>query len=189
MASILAFSGSVRADSLNSRALTLAVAGSIAAGARVTHVNLADYSMPIYQGDEEAAQGIPPAARALKELLKSHDALLIASPEYNSGYSALLKNTLDWCSRPHPGESSSPTFRGKPVGLLAASPGALGGLRGLYALRSVLLNIGMVLYPELLTVPKATEVLADPTNIDATTRAKCENFGRQFALFSSKFAS
>ena len=99
---ILAFAGSTRADSFNKKMVRIAADGARNAGAEVTLVDLRDYAMPVYDGDLEAAEGPPAAAQAFKKLMSAHDGFLIAAPEYNSSISAVLKNTIDWVSRPVP---------------------------------------------------------------------------------------
>jgi NAD(P)H-dependent FMN reductase len=160
-AKVLCFAGSLRKDSLNKKLVKVAMEGARNAGAEVTFVDLKDLPMPIYDGDIEAAEGLPENAKKFKRMLMEHDALLIASPEYNSSISAALKNAIDWASRPEPGETNLQAFTGKVAGLLAASPGALGGLRGLVTLRSVLGNIGIIVVPDQLAVSKADGAFND----------------------------
>jgi NAD(P)H-dependent FMN reductase len=157
MAKILAFSGSARKESYNQRLVQIAAQGAQLAGAEVTLVNLADYPMPIFDQDLEAAEGMPHSARAFKELLIAHDGFLIASPEYNSVYSALLKNAIDWASRRQGEEAPLLAFRGKLAVIMSASPGALGGLRGLMALRMLLANIGITVLANQLTLSHAEQ--------------------------------
>lgn len=145
---ILAFSGSLRRESFNHRAVEIAAAAAQGAGAVVTTIRLADYPMPLYNEDLEREQGQPAAALAFKNLLVASDGVLIASPEYNSGYPAALKNAIDWASRAAPGETPLVAFRGKAAGIMSASPGALGGIRMLPLLRLLLANIGMLVVPE-----------------------------------------
>lgn len=149
---ILAFSGSARSGSFNTKLVKIAVEGAERAGAVCTRIDLRDYPLPIYDGDLEAERGLPQPARALRELFRDHDGLLIASPEYNSSISGLLKNTLDWVSRSPEAQADLSGFRGKVVALLAASPGPLGGLRGLTHLRALLANLGCLVLPELVTI-------------------------------------
>ena len=164
MARILAFAGSARRDSLNKKLARAAAKLAREAGAEATFVDLDDYPMPIYHGDLEAASGMPENAVKLRELFLSHDALLIASPENNSSMSALLKNTLDWLSRDlgdGKGRSSGlAPWRGKVAGLMAASPGAFGGVRALPHLRQVLAGLGVTVLGSQVAVPKAHEVFA-----------------------------
>jgi chromate reductase, NAD(P)H dehydrogenase (quinone) len=154
---ILAFAGSTRTGSLHQKLVAVAAAELRRAGMDVTLVDLRDYPMPLYDGDTEATQGVPENAIRFKELLRSHDALAVASPEYNGSFSALIKNTIDWISRPSPGESPLAVFRGKPAAILSASPGPGGGKRGLHHLRELLEMIGMKVVPTQVTVAKATQ--------------------------------
>lgn len=157
---ILAFAGSARRDSWNKKLIRIAVEGARAAGAEVTLVDLAEYPMPLYDGDCEVADGVPPNGRALKEIFLAHQGLMLACPEYNSSITPLLKNTIDWVSQPVPNEAPLGCYVGKTAVLMSASPGALGGLRGLVTVRSILGNIGVLLLPQQLAVPKAHEAFA-----------------------------
>ncbi len=155
---LLAFSGSLRRDSYNTKLVTAAAASARKVGADVTLVNLADYAMPLFDEDLEARSGIPDAARRFKALMVSHHGFLIASPEYNSSVSAALKNAIDWASRTEsPDEKPLLAFRGKVAGLLSASPGALGGLRGLVHLRAILGNLMVHVVPEQFALGRAHE--------------------------------
>jgi len=155
---ILAFAGSVRKDSYNKKLLAVAVQAARNAGLEVTHIDLADYPLPLYNADLEAADGMPDNAGKLKTLFLAHQGLLIASPEYNSSFTPLLKNTIDWLSRPaSDNEPMLAPFLGKIAGLMAASPGALGGLRGLVPLRMLLENISVTVIPRQVAIVKAHE--------------------------------
>ncbi|HEV3106166.1 MAG TPA: NAD(P)H-dependent oxidoreductase [Trinickia sp.] len=146
---ILAVSGSARRDSLNQKLLDIAALGARNVGAEVTSVRLTDFQLPLYDGDVEAQIGAPEGARELQELMARHDGLLVATPEYNGGYSALLKNAIDWISRPRKdGSSGVALFAGKVAALLSASPGQLGGLRSQTGMRTVLDKLGMLVIPE-----------------------------------------
>ena len=159
---ILAFAGATREQSLNKKLIRIAAKGAAEAGAEVTLIDLRDYPMPLYDGDLEAASGLPPKALELKKLFLSHDGLLISSPEYNSGYSAVLKNAIDWVSRQsEPAEKSFAAFTGKYAALMSASPGALGGLRGLYQLRELLQNITVTVLPRMQSLPQAQAAFDD----------------------------
>ena len=103
---ILALCGSSRRDSLNQKLLDIAALGAVDAGAQVSLIRWPDFPLPIYDADWEAEHGLPERARALKALLAEHHALLIATPEYNGGYPALLKNALDWASGPSESDST-----------------------------------------------------------------------------------
>lgn len=153
MAKLLFFAGSARKESMNKKLAKLAADMAQEAGAQVTHIDLKDFEMPLYDGDVEAQNGIPENAKKLKQLFVEHDGFFIASPEYNSSMPPLLKNTLDWISRPHEeNEASLIAFTGKIAALGAVSPGRLGGLRGLVSLRMMLGNIGVTVVPSQVAV-------------------------------------
>ena len=154
---ILAFAGSTRKDSLNKKLVKIAAAGASESGADVTLVDLRDFQMPLYDGDLEQQEGLPSNARKLKELMIAHHGFLISAPEYNSSISGVLKNTIDWTSRQSEGETPLICYKGKVAGLVSASLGNLGGLRGLVTVRSILENIGVLVIPEQVAVSKAHE--------------------------------
>lgn len=158
---ILAFAGSARTGSFNKKLAAAAAHAARAAGAEVSLIDLRDFPMPLYDGDLEESQGLPENAIKLKEVMKAHHGLLIASPENNASLSALLKNTLDWASRPHGAERGVVPYQGKVAALLAASPGALGGLRGLAHLRAILQPLGVLLLSDQLAVGRAHEAFDD----------------------------
>ena len=159
--SLLALAGSTRRASLNRRLLAVAVAAARDAGAAVTVVDLRDYPLPLYDGDLEAEQGVPAPARALRDLFLAHSALLLASPEHNASIAAVLKNAIDWISRPDGGVPGGVAFRRKVAALLAASPGALGGLRALPHLRASLEGLGALVIPEQFALGRAHEAWDD----------------------------
>jgi chromate reductase, NAD(P)H dehydrogenase (quinone) len=154
---ILAFAGSLRTGSYNKKLARIAAAAAREAGAEVNFLDLKEYPLPLYDEDLEREEGLPENALALKELFKGHDGFLIASPEYNSSITAALKNTIDWVSRPVPDEAPLVQFRGKTALLLSASPGVLGGLRGLVHIRAILGNIGVLVLPDQLAIGRAFE--------------------------------
>ena len=129
MPKILAFAGSLRAESFNKTLVNIAAEGARRARADVTVIDLSDYPMPVLNQDDEAEHGKPDTAKRLKAMMIEHDGFLIACPEYNSSITAVLKNTIDWVSRPDEGDTPGglPAFRGKVVSLMSASPGTLGG--------------------------------------------------------------
>ena len=106
MIKLLAFSGSTRRDSFNKKILKIAVSAAETKGAEITLLDLKDYPLPFYDGDLEQEKGLPENAIKLKEIIKKQDGFLIASPEYNSAFSGILKNTIDWASRPNPAEKN-----------------------------------------------------------------------------------
>jgi NAD(P)H-dependent FMN reductase len=147
---ILAFSGSARRDSLNQKLLNAVVAATEAVGGRVTALNLNDYVLPLYHGDFEAEHGLPENAKKLIATIQEHDALLIASPEYNSQITPLLKNTIDWCTR-----GDDDPFEGKVAAVVAASPGAFGAIRSMTLLRQLLTHLGCQVIPAQCVLPHA----------------------------------
>lgn len=154
---ILAFAGSAREGSWNKRLARVAAKAVQDAGAHVTLVDLNDFPMPLYHGDFEAREGVPEKARELKALCAAHNGFLISSPENNTSVSALLKNTLDWLSRPDKAQNKRAAFQGKPVALLSASPGYFGGVRHLPHLGEILLNLEMIVLPEPFSLARANE--------------------------------
>jgi chromate reductase, NAD(P)H dehydrogenase (quinone) len=148
---LLAFAGSVRKESMNQKLLEQVVAQVKAEGAEVTLISLEDYDMPFYNGDIEAA-GFPESVQKLKALFKSHDGFILASPEYNASFTPILKNAIDWVSRPMEGETPLQCFKGKVAGLVGTSPGKFGALRSIVQLTSVLASIGTLVLPEVVSV-------------------------------------
>ncbi|MFO1519567.1 MAG: NAD(P)H-dependent oxidoreductase [bacterium] len=184
---ILAFAGSTRTHSHNKKLVKIAASGARAAGAEVTLIDLRDYPLPLYDGDLEEKEGLPDNAVKLKELFKSHHGFLISCPEYNSSITGVLKNTIDWVSRPREGETSLAGFMGKGAALMSASPGVLGGLRGLVHVRSILGNLGVFLLPEQIAVTKAHEAFNEEGRIvPEKLHASVENLGASLARFLEK---
>ena len=161
MARILCFAGSARRDSLNKKLAAVAAAHATRLGAEATVVDLADYPMPIYDGDLESDSGVPETAVALRDLMAEHDGFVLACPEYNGSITPLLKNAIDWTSRPSGGKPALAAYRGKVAALVATSPGALGGLRGLVHVRAILSGIGVFVVPGDLAVGQGMTVIGD----------------------------
>jgi chromate reductase len=140
---LLVFAGSTRLNSFNRKLAHVAAVLARASGAEVTQIELTDFDIPMYNADLEA-RGTPPDVMKLKEMMHAHPAWIICSPEYNGSYTALLKNTIDWVSSPVKGDADwsdgFKSFTGKVVGVLSASPGALGGLRSQSHLVPLLFN-------------------------------------------------
>jgi len=188
--SLVAFSGSTRKGSYNCAILDVAVAAARAAGATVDHVNLTDFVLPLFSQDLESADGMPGAARRLKAKLRAADGFILASPEYNSAFSPLLKNSLDWCSRAESDdEPPLSAYAGKSALLISAAPGALGGLRGLTGLRSVLQNIRVTVYPEMLSMGAAHEVIDEHDGLtDAAWSKRISTLAGKYVAFAGKLA-
>ena len=153
MAKLLFLAGSARKDSINKKLAQAAAQTAKTLGAEATFIDLADYEMPLYNQDSEAANGLPESVKALKKVFQEHDGVFIASPEYNGGFSALLKNTMDWVSRKEtPEEGFLSAYQGKVFALGCASPGAAGGVRGLMLLRGMITNMGFMTVPAQATI-------------------------------------
>src|ERR1035437_7564444 len=153
---ILVLAGSARLGSIHRKLARQTVEALRHAGMEATLADLRDFPLPIYDGALEAGEGTPPAAKALKELARRHDGFAIASPEYNGSFPALLKNALDWISRPEPGDRPLEVFRGKVAAILSASPGPGGGRRGLHQLRELLEMMSVSVIAEELAIARAS---------------------------------
>lgn len=189
---ILAFAGSARQDSFNKKLVQIAAAGAKAAGAEVTYLDLRDLPMPLYDEDLEAREGLPENVLKFKQLLKSHQGLLIASPEYNSSITPLLKNTIDWASRPEPGDPpmALSCFRDKVAVIMSAAAGGFGGWRGLVHLRAILGNIGVLVLPDQKCIPQAYEAFDHQGNLkDAQQQASVAELGSKLARIVAKLYS
>lgn len=154
---VLVFAGSTRADSMNKKLARTAAEALREGGFEVTLADLRDYPMPLYDGDVEAAEGLPENVKAFKELMRSADAFAIASPEYNGSFPAVVKNTIDWISRPQENEPPLAALRGKKALLLSTSPGPGAGRRGLRHLRELLEMIGVSVIGAQVAVPSYRE--------------------------------
>ena len=166
---LLVIAGSARIGSLNRQLADLAACRAQALGAETTVVDLRSLELPVYDEDWAQAHGKPAGARRLRDLFAEHDGLILASPEYNALPTPLLINSFDWLSV-IPAEDGKPSGAaatgGKPVGLLAASPGALGGIRALPIVRNYLsTNFAMVVVPEQLALPLADQQLTTPERL------------------------
>ena len=168
MTKLLVFAGSTRQQSFNRKLAAVCAAMGRAAGAEVTHLELADFDVPMYNADLEA-KGTPPDVMRLKTLAYEHPAWIICSPEYNGSYTALLKNTIDWISSPVKGDpvwmDGDRSMRGKIVGIVSASNGALGGLRSLSHLAPLMLNAHCWLAPKQFAVSRAADAFDEQGNM------------------------
>jgi NAD(P)H-dependent FMN reductase len=161
---VLVTAGSARPGSYNTALARAAAEVARVDGAEVTDLDLRALALPLYDAEIETA-GIPAGALELRRLFATHDALLVASPEYNGFPTPLLVNALDWTSRVGP-EGDLPSglvaMGGTVAGMLSASPGALGGLRSLLFLRPFLSNaLGMLVMPETASVGHARDAFDD----------------------------
>jgi NAD(P)H-dependent FMN reductase len=162
MTKIAVIVGSTRDGSYNRALARLAAARLAAHGAEVTALDLATLDLPIYSDALEKG-AFPPDALALKQLLAAQDGILFVSPEYNGSIPALLKNAIDWASRPtgDEGPVALTAFRGKAAAIMSASISPFGGLRGLMHLRQILSTIQMLVIPEQVVVPAAHAAFAE----------------------------
>ncbi|MFJ9681887.1 NADPH-dependent FMN reductase [Streptomyces sp. NPDC101194] len=149
---VLVFGAARRAGSTNAQLASLASDLVAEAGADVDLASMRDFDMPLYDGDVEAAEGLPAGALALCERIKRCDAFVISSPEYNGSVPGLLKNAIDWVSRVRP-----QPFKTRHALLLSASPSLIGGNRGLWALRIPLEHLGTRVYPDMFSLSRAHE--------------------------------
>ncbi|MBX9864126.1 MAG: NAD(P)H-dependent oxidoreductase [Hyphomicrobium sp.] len=173
---LLFFAGSAREASFNKRVARLGAQIAEANGLAATFADLGDYPMPLYDADLQALEGIPENALKFEALMKVHTGIFIASPEYNASITPLLKNTLDWVSRVRiEGEEPLAVFKSRVFALGSASPGGMGGLRGVNTTRTVLeLGLGALVLPDQFAVPKAGE--AFEANGHLKNRDQQENF-------------
>ncbi len=184
---ILSFAGSTRNDSFNKKLVKIASLGAREAGAEVTVIDLKDFQMPLYDEDLEIQEGLPSNTQKLKELMKIHHGFLISSPEYNSSISGILKNTIDWISRQGDDESPMSCFNGKVSGLMSASPGGLGGLRGLVHVRAILENMGVLVIPNQSAISKAHEAFDSNGGMnDKKQEEKVKSIGANLVQILSK---
>ena len=183
-------SGSLRAASHNTK-LAKFVAGTLAHAGNVDidFISLTELDLPMFSEDLEAKE-FPAAAIEFKARMIACDGFLIASPEYNGSFSGALKNAIDWASRPREGEASLACFKGKAAGLLAASPGAIGGLRGLRHVRQVLTQLHTIVVPTEFALGKSHEAFDDSGSLKDENASKfASNVGSEVVRFCSTFKS
>ena len=175
---ILAISGSLRAGSFNTR-LAGVLAEAAPGGVDVSVMTL--HGIPLYNADLEKTEGIPEAVEALREKIKAADGVIIVTPEYNAGVPGVLKNALDWLTRP--GSEMKPTFRHRPTALAGATPGGFGtGFARAGALIS-LRQLGVKLFPDYLRISRAKESLPEENGIDDKLRDQAKTFMGDFVDF------
>jgi NAD(P)H-dependent FMN reductase len=166
---VLVFAASLRAESLNRKLATIAARIAERHGATVDLASMRDFDVPSYDGDLEAAHGIPAGAQELRRRLTENDAFIVSSPEYNASMPGLLKNLIDWTSRFRP-----QPFDGRHGLLLSASPSLAGGNRGIWALRVPLEHLGARVFPDMFSLAMAHKALADGDIADPALRGRFE---------------
>lgn len=184
---ILAFAGSTRKDSFNKKIVRIAVEGALSAGVQTDYIDLKDFPMPLYDGDLEAEKGLPENALKLKKMFLEHDGFLIATPEYNSSISGVLKNTIDWISRQAtPEEEYLIPFKNKYALLISASISSFGGIRSLMDTRNILENIGITVLSATKSLSKAEEAFDANGKLDPKTTEGFKQMGAVLAEFLKK---
>jgi chromate reductase len=153
---VLVFGAALRAGSVNARLASLTARLIAQAGAEVDFGRMHEFDMPLYDGDVEAAEGLPQGALTLRDRIQRCDAFVISSPEYNGSIPGVLKNAIDWVSRVTP-----QPFKTKHALLVSASPSLVGGNRGLWALRVPLEHLGTRVYPDMFSLAGAYEAFAE----------------------------
>ena len=171
---LLFFAGSTRQGSYNKKLARLAQRIATANGIGGVFVDLKDYPMPLYNGDLEAEHGPPQKAQEFKALLGEYQGAFIASPEYNSSITPLLKNTLDWMTRVRaPGETGLETFKSRVFAISGASPGYYGTMRSLLNLRQILtLGLGALVIPQQLALPRANDAFEEDGSLKDQAQLK-----------------
>jgi chromate reductase len=189
---LLFFAGSTREGSFNKKLARLAQHIATANGIEGVFVDLKDYPMPIYNGDIEAEQGPPQKAHEFKALLGEYPGVFIASPEYNSSVTPLLKNTLDWITRVRgPGESGVEVYKSRVFAISGATPGYYGTMRSLINLRQILeVGIGATVIPQQLALPRANDAFdADGSLKDHAQQKLLTGVVEALAIAAKKFAA
>src|SRR6476620_1524858 len=189
---LLFFAGSAREASFNKKLALLGHHIAEANGIEAVFVDLKDYPMLIYNGDLEAAEGPPERASAFKALLGEYQGVFIASPEYNSSVTPLLKNTLDWVTRVRAkGETGLEVFKSRVFAISGASPGYYGGMRSLLNLRQILaVGIGALVIPEQIALPRAMDAFeADGSLKDRNQQEMLKGVVEALAIAARKLAS
>lgn len=176
---LLVFAGSLRADSCNKKFARVAAR---MAGADASFIDLKDYPMPVYDGDVETASGIPEGVARLGKEIAAADAIILSTPEYNGSIPGMLKNLIDWLSREKP-----VSLTGKHLLLLAASPGALGGVRSLWHTRVPFEVVGMHVYPNMMGLPGAYTAFDESGNLkDEKTAQRLQALITEFMAFAGR---
>ena len=180
---IVAIAGSLRKGSYNKQVLQIVIDHLHSKNVGVTLVDLGKYSIPLFNQDMEASEGMPDDVKKLKQTFTDANAFIIASPEYNASISGVLKNAIDWISRGLTKEEPQYfSFKGKPAGIISASPGALGGIRGLFHVREILTSLGCITMPEQVCIKQAHEGIEQH-------KAALSKFADSFCAFANKFVS
>jgi NAD(P)H-dependent FMN reductase len=184
---IVALAGSARRESFNVKLIRVAARGIEKAGGECTVLDLREFGLPIYDGDLEAEAGLPEGAVRLREIFSSHQGLLVSTGEYNGSITPLLKNAIDWISRSPKATPDLSPYQGKIAALLSASPGPLGGMRGLGVVRALLGNIGVTVLPDQITLRQAHSAFDETGDLaDEKQRERVEALGRKLVEWTAR---
>ena len=189
---LLFFAGSTREGSYNKKLARLAQHIAAANSIEGVFVDLKDYPMPLYNGDLEAEQGPPQKAAEFKALLAEYQGVFIASPEYNSSVTPLLKNTIDWVTRVRAkGETGLEVYKSRVFAISGASPGYYGATRSLLNLRQILeVGIGAMLIPQQLALPRANDAFEEDGSLkDKAQQNMLKGVVEALAIAAKRFAA
>jgi NAD(P)H-dependent FMN reductase len=189
---LLFFAGSTRERSYNKKLARLAQHIATANGIEGVFVDLKDYPMPLYNGDLEAEQGPPQKAAEFKALLAEYQGVFIASPEYNSSVTPLLKNTIDWVTRVRAkGETGLEVYKTRVFAISGASPGYYGAMRSLLNLRQILaVGIGATVIPQQLALPRANDAFEEGGSLkDTAQQTMLKDVVEKLAIAAKRFAA
>ena len=189
---ILVIPGSLRTGSLNARLAAVAAHELAQSGADVTRISLADYPLPIYDGDLQAKSGVPRHAVNLKRMLSAHHGVLIVTPEYNSSVPPLVKNTIDWVTRVRAkGETGLEVFKSRVFAISGASPGYYGAMRSLLNLRQILaIGVGATVIPQQLALPRASDAFEPDGSLkDKLQQDLLKDVVEKLVIAARKFAA
>ena len=179
---ILAFSGSARRESFNRKLLAAIVGRVRAARGEVTVLELRELGLPIYDGDLEEAEGMPAGGKRFVELITAHQALLIATPEYNSQMPPLLKNAIDWATR-----ADENPLKGKVAAVVSASPGNFGAIRSMTLARQLLTHLGCHVIPAQCVLPLADQAFEENGRLkDERARKAADAVAEQLVSVTAK---
>jgi chromate reductase, NAD(P)H dehydrogenase (quinone) len=189
---LLFFAGSTREGSYNKKLARLAQHIATANGIEGVFVDLKDYPMPLYNGDLEAEQGPPQKAAEFKALLAEYQGVFIASPEYNSSVTPLLKNTIDWVTRVRAkGETGLEVYKTRVFAISGASPGYYGAMRSLLNLRQILaVGVGATVIPQQLALPRANDAFEEGGSLkDNAQQTMLKDVVEKLAIAAKRFNS
>jgi chromate reductase len=189
---LLFFAGSTREGSYNKKLARLAQHIATANGIEGVFVDLKDYPMPLYNGDLEAEQGPPQKAVEFKALLSEYQGVFIASPEYNSSVTPLLKNTIDWVTRVRAkGETGLEVYKTRVFAISGASPGYYGAMRSLLTLRQILvIGTGAMVIPQQLALPRAGDAFEEDGSLkDKAQQTLVKDVVEKLAVAAKRFAA